>query len=120
DRDRASFCHYPRRLSCLPPNDGRAPSVSTAPSPRRGPCHFFFPFALPLWRLLLALCNFFALGQPVTPIGVFCLIVAPFCATNEVGIFSASLQRLPGAASAEYLPWGRVSSNVPTGASGTV
>src|ERR1700722_6570690 len=58
--------------------------------------------------------------QPVTPIGVFCLMVAPFWAVNAVGITSLGWQRLPLAASAEYLPWGRLSSKLPTGASGMV
>ena len=52
-------------------------------------------------------------------IGVLVCISAPFCPTNDVGILSLVLQRLAVAAKAEYLPWGRVSSNVPTGTSGT-
>src|SRR6202035_4431032 len=85
------------------------------------PSHLLFPCVLAL-RRLDTLCAFFLtfFAQPVTLIGVDCLIVAPFCAVNAVGIFSVSLHRLPGAANAENLPWGSVSSNVPTGASGTV
>ena len=59
-------------------------------------------------------------AQPVTPIGVDCLMTAPFCATNRVGIVSLLLQRFPFAARAEYLPSGSVSWKLPTGASGTV
>jgi hypothetical protein len=55
---------------------------------------------LPCRLCLTALCR----GQPLTPIGVDCLIVAPFWAVNAVGIFSLLLQRLPLAASAENLP----------------
>ncbi len=60
------------------------------------------------------------MGQPVTAIFVLVLISAPFCPTNSVGIASFSLQKLPFAASAENGPCGSVSSNVPTGTSGTV
>src|SRR6202035_2619357 len=84
--------------------------------------HFFLMcvFFLCLVFFVACLVFFLCLAQPVTLMGVLCLIVAPFCAVNAVGIFSVSLHRLPGAASAENLPWGRISSNVPTGASGTV
>src|SRR6185437_208277 len=75
--------------------------------------HFFFV-------LCFAFFAFFVLGQPVTLIGVDCLMTIPFCASNRVGIFSLVLQRFPLAASAEYLPCGSVSSKLPTGASGTV
>ena len=59
--------------------------------------------AFPALLVLMALPVFFALAlpQPVTPIGVLWWITVPFCATISVGIFSACLQRLPFAASAE-------------------
>ena len=58
----------------------------------------------------------------MTAIFVLWWITAPFCATNSVGIFSLlwAAQRFPFAASAEYGPSGRYSSNVLTGTSGTV
>ena len=59
----------------------------------------FLPFALRFF-LLAFLC----FGQPVTAIFVLWLIIAPFCATNSVGIASFAVQRLPFAASAEYGP----------------
>ena len=89
-------------------------------------------------------------AQPLTVIGVLCLISAPLCATNSVGIVSAAIffllltvtnfvlpptrlrtrlltvtvvpasHRLVLAPSAENGPSGRFSSNVPTGTSGTV
>jgi hypothetical protein len=65
-------------------------------------------------------CACFALTHPVTLIGVDCLMAAPFCAVNAVCIRSVLLHRFPFAASAEYLSWGNVSSEVPTGASGIV
>jgi hypothetical protein len=76
----------------------------------------FAPFAFFLGFFFTCLC----FGHPVTLIGVDCLIVAPFCAVNAVGIFNVLLHRFVFAANAEYLPCGNVSSNVPTGASGTV
>lgn len=48
---------------------------------------------------------------------VWCIVV-PFWAVNVVGMFSLWVHRLPFAASAEFGPWGSVSSNVPTGSSG--
>ncbi len=76
-------------------------------------------------RALFAFFVFFlvlCLGQSVVVMGVVCLMVAPFWAVKTVGIFSLVAQRFPfGAASAEYGPWGSVSSKlVPTGWSGTV
>ncbi len=81
--------------------------------------HFFFRF------FALRLVFFFTLlafGQPVTLIFVDWWITAPFCATNSVGIFNPPLtvHKFAFAVSAEYFPWGSVSSNVLTGASGTV
>ena len=73
------------------------------------------PFALPFFFVV-----FLCFAQPVTAIFVLWLILAPFWATNAVGIASFVLQRLPLAASAEYLPSGRLSSKLPTGTSGTV
>ena len=52
--------------------------------------------------------------------GVFWCMVLPFCAVMIVGICRCVLQRLPFAASAEYLPCGSVSWKVVTGWSGTV
>src|ERR1700691_6405389 len=63
---------------------------------------------------------FFAFGQLVIAILVLCLIVAPFCATNSVGIVSLLVHRSPFAASAEYFPSGSYSSNDLTGTSGRV
>src|SRR6202167_1926833 len=76
--------------------------------------------ALVLFFFFVVFFAFFAFGQPVTAIFVLCLIAAPFCATNSVGIVSLLVHRSPFAASAEYLPSGRYSSNVLTGTSGTV
>jgi len=56
----------------------------------------------------------------VTVIGVLWRIPMLSWAMNSVGIASLLLQRLPLAASAENVPSGSVSSNVPTGTSGTV
>src|ERR1039457_2657071 len=61
-----------------------------------------------------------ALLQPPTLLFVLWWISAPFWPTNAVGIASLLVQRLPLAARAENLPSGSVSSNVPTGTSGTV
>jgi len=55
----------------------------------------------------------------VTVIGVFCLITAPFCAVNAVGIRKRAEQRSPTAASAESGPCGSVRWNVPSGRSAT-
>ena len=52
-------------------------------------------------------------------IGVDWLILIPLAAMKAVGIFSLLVQRFPLAARAESGPWGSVSSNVPTGTSGT-
>jgi hypothetical protein len=73
-----------------------------------------------LWQAFSALASFaarscaavLAFGQPVTSMWVSWLRVAPFCATNAVGMMSFCWQRLPLAASAEYLPWGRFSSKL--------
>src|SRR5476649_2054401 len=70
-----------------------------------------------LWCLVAFLAF---LVQPVTLIFVFCLSFRPFWARNSVGITSLLLHRLPLAARAENLPWGRVSSKVEKGVSGTV
>ena len=73
------------------------------------------------FRFLRFLCLFvLCLGQFVTVIGVFWLCLIPFAAMNDVGICSLVVQRFPLAASAESGPWGSVSSNTPTGTSGTV
>ena len=60
------------------------------------------------------------MGQPVTATFVVWLSRAPFCPTNSVGIDSLLVQRFPIAASAEYGPWGSISSKLETGWSGTV
>ena len=61
----------------------------------------------------------FSVGsQSVTSMWVSWLRVAPFCPTNAVGMSRFCWQRLPLAASAEYLPSGSVSSKVSNGTSG--
>src|SRR6202167_3532688 len=77
------------------------------------------PFAL-VFFFFFVFFAFFAFGQFATAIFVLCLIVAPFCATNSVGIVSLLVHRSPFAASAEYFPSGKYSSNELTGTSGTV
>ncbi len=64
--------------------------------------------------------SFFA--QPLTAIFVVSWIAAPFWPMNSVGIVSllASVQRLPFAARALYLPSGNVSVKLENGWSGTV
>ena len=46
-------------------------------------------------------------------------MTAPFWPVNAVGITSLVLQRFPFAARAEYLPWGKLSSKLAIGTSGT-
>src|SRR5580698_4320567 len=82
------------------------------------------PFAF-LWQAFSAAVSFcarvsaFFFAQPVTLIFVDSLIFSPFWARNSVGIVSLLVQRFPLAASAEYLPWGRFSSKLEIGWSGT-
>jgi hypothetical protein len=81
-----------------------------------------------LWQAFSAAASFaarscaavLAFGQPVTSMWVSWLSVAPLWATKAVGIVSFCWQRLPLAARGVYLPWGRFSSKLHTGASGTV
>ena len=79
-----------------------------------------FNAALSFWARLSARPPL-AFGQPLTLIGVFCLRTAPFWAVNSVGIFNPPLtvHKFAFAVSAEYFPWGSVSSKELTGASGT-
>ena len=53
----------------------------------------------------------FVLAQPVTAMGVDCLITAPSCAVNAVGILSFVLHKFPLRRSAENGPWGSFRSN---------
>ena len=74
-----------------------------------------------LLLMVLILVLVWGLGHPVVLTGVFCVLMALFCAVMMVGIVSFCAQRLlPGAASTECGPWGRIVSKVLMEASGTV
>jgi hypothetical protein len=93
--------------------DHGGPTSIPCTTPQQTHHHFLF------WRDFLRSWRT-AFGHPVTVIFVVSWICRPFWAVNAVGIASLLLHRFPLAASAEYGFSGKVSSNVPTGTSGTV